>query len=204
MASVSTSIDIGTAPDRVWDLVIDLDRLGEWVTIHRELRGPAPASVEEGATFSQRLEVAGTPFDVDWTATAVDAPQRLVWAPDRPVAAPARSTRSTPTTAARASPTRTSSRCRAARSATRRAAWWPRAPARRPRRRCGASSSSRKPEPVARHKLGVALFLAAALASFLLSVGLWFAGERQEGLFVGLWVPSILAAGAFWLAAVRG
>jgi hypothetical protein len=79
MASVSTSIDIGTAPDRVWDLVIDLDRLGEWVTIHRELRGPSPASIEEGTTFSQRLEVAGTPFDVDWTATAVDAPQRLVW-----------------------------------------------------------------------------------------------------------------------------
>jgi hypothetical protein len=79
MASVSTSIDIGTAPDRVWDLVIDLDRLGEWVTIHRELRGPSPASIEEGMTFSQRLEVAGTPFDVDWTATAVDAPQRLVW-----------------------------------------------------------------------------------------------------------------------------
>jgi hypothetical protein len=58
MASVSTSIDIGTAPDRVWDLVIDLDRLGEWVTIHRELRGPSPASIEEGTTFSQRLEVA--------------------------------------------------------------------------------------------------------------------------------------------------
>jgi len=55
-----------------------------------------------------------------------------------------------------------------------------------------------------RHKLGVALFLAAAFASFLLSVGLWFAGERQEGLFVGLWVPSILAAGAFWLVALRG
>jgi len=56
---------------------------------------------------------------------------------------------------------------------------------------------------VARHKLGVALFLAAALASFFLSIGLWFADERDEGLFVGLWVPSILAAGAFWLAAVR-
>ena len=57
---------------------------------------------------------------------------------------------------------------------------------------------------MARHKLGVGLFLAAALLSFLLSIGLWFADERQEGLFVGLWVPSILAAGAFWLVAARG
>jgi hypothetical protein len=55
----------------------------------------------------------------------------------------------------------------------------------------------------ARHRRGVALFLVAAAASFLLSIGLWFAGNRDEGVFVGLWVPSILAAGAFWIVAVR-
>jgi hypothetical protein len=41
------------------------------------------------------------------------------------------------------------------------------------------------------------LFLAAALLSFGLSVVLFFAGEESEGIFVGLWVPSILALGAF-------
>jgi hypothetical protein len=51
--------------------------------------------------------------------------------------------------------------------------------------------------------LGVTLFLVAAVASFLLSIGLWFADNRQEGLFVGLWVPSILAAGGFWMSAGR-
>lgn len=40
------------------------------------------------------------------------------------------------------------------------------------------------------------LFVAAAGISFLLSVGLWFSGQREEGLFVGLWVPSILSLGA--------
>ena len=53
-----------------------------------------------------------------------------------------------------------------------------------------------------RRRLGVTLFLVAAAASFVLSVALWFAGSRQEGVFVGLWVPSILAAGAFWTVAV--
>ena len=55
----------------------------------------------------------------------------------------------------------------------------------------------------ARHRTGVLLFLVAAATSFVLSVTLWFAGSREEGLFVGLWVPSILAAGAFWITAVR-
>jgi hypothetical protein len=41
------------------------------------------------------------------------------------------------------------------------------------------------------------LFLAAALLSFGLSVVLYFAGEHTDGIFVGLWVPSILALGAF-------
>ncbi len=55
------------------------------------------------------------------------------------------------------------------------------------------------PGPGARAR---ALVLAAAFISFVLSVSLWFAGNREEGLFVGIWVPSILAFGA--LVAPRG
>ena len=29
--------------------------------------------------------------------------------------------------------------------------------------------------------------------SFLYSVSLWFSGHKLEGIFVGIWVPSILA-----------
>jgi hypothetical protein len=47
-----------------------------------------------------------------------------------------------------------------------------------------------------------ALILLGALVSFVLSVGLWFGGNEQQGIFVGLWVPSILALGA--LVAPRG
>ena len=55
-----------------------------------------------------------------------------------------------------------------------------------------------RPETSAR-----ALILLGALVSFALSVGLWFGGNEQQGIFVGLWVPSILAAGAFWIAALN-
>ena len=58
-------------------------------------------------------------------------------------------------------------------------------------------------DAAARHRLGVTLFLVAAGLSFVLSIALWFTDNRDEGVFVGLWVPSILAAGAFWIAAVR-
>tara|TARA_B100000609_G_C17123670_1_gene386358 strand:+ start:25 stop:207 length:183 start_codon:yes stop_codon:yes gene_type:complete len=32
-----------------------------------------------------------------------------------------------------------------------------------------------------------------AFISFLYSVSLWFSGQQLEGIFVGIWVPSILA-----------
>jgi hypothetical protein len=48
-----------------------------------------------------------------------------------------------------------------------------------------------RPETSAR-----ALILLGAFVSFVLSVSLWFGGNEQQGIFVGLWVPSILALGA--------
>ena len=41
-----------------------------------------------------------------------------------------------------------------------------------------------------------ALFALAAALSFGLSVALYFGGDEQAGIFVGIWVPSILALGA--------
>lgn len=38
-----------------------------------------------------------------------------------------------------------------------------------------------------------AAFLIAAFLSFVFSVFLWFTGHRDEGMFVGIWVPSILS-----------
>jgi ABC-type multidrug transport system permease subunit len=62
---------------------------------------------------------------------------------------------------------------------------------------------SEGPSVMTRQRLGVRLFLVAAVASFLLSIALWFSGNQDAGVFVGLWVPSILAAGGFWMAAIR-
>mgnify|MGYP003335289296 CR=1 FL=1 len=64
------------------------------------------------------------------------------------------------------------------------------------------------PSPDARRqRTAMLLILAAAAASLVLSVVLYFTGDspddRQMGIFVGLWVPSILSLGAFLLAGMR-
>jgi hypothetical protein len=50
---------------------------------------------------------------------------------------------------------------------------------------------------------GASLITLAAFLAFVLSVVLWFTDAREEALFTGLWVPSILAVGAFYAALRR-
>ena len=42
-------------------------------------------------------------------------------------------------------------------------------------------------------------YILAAGASLVVSVLLWFTGDKEQGVFVGIWVPSILSLGTLML-----
>jgi hypothetical protein len=68
----------------------------------------------------------------------------------------------------------------------------------------GVLSGGMKPEFILK-----IVILVAAFASFVLSVTLYFRAdgdiaERLNGIYVGIWVPSILALGAVILSGNRG
>jgi hypothetical protein len=46
-------------------------------------------------------------------------------------------------------------------------------------------------------------FLIAGFVSFVFSVSLWFFVDKDQGVFVGLWVPSVLALGVLLLVGER-
>lgn len=54
---------------------------------------------------------------------------------------------------------------------------------------------------------GDILILMAAFLSLLLSISLWFGfgvpPSRESGIFVGIWVPSIISTGIYFKLAVR-
>ena len=47
------------------------------------------------------------------------------------------------------------------------------------------------------------LFLTAGFLSLVLSVALWFSGSKDQGIFVGLWVPAIHSLGTLVLTDER-
>ena len=52
---------------------------------------------------------------------------------------------------------------------------------------------------MSRRSKSKALYVLAAGVSFLLSVYLWFTGHKEQGQYVGLWVPSIFSFGTLML-----
>ena len=63
-----------------------------------------------------------------------------------------------------------------------------------------AATSSSSTADIRRAK---GLFLLAAGLSFVMSVSLFFTGDHERGIFVGIWVPSILSLGALLLGGHR-
>ena len=52
---------------------------------------------------------------------------------------------------------------------------------------------------MSKQAIAKATYVAGAGVSFILSVYLWFTGSKEQGLYVGLWVPSILSFGTLML-----
>jgi uncharacterized membrane protein len=73
MTKVTTSIEIDAPPEAVWDVVMDAERLGDWVTIHRGLGEHGPDHME------QTLHVRGVNFHVKWDLAESRAPKLAVW-----------------------------------------------------------------------------------------------------------------------------
>lgn len=72
-SEVTTSIDIDAPPEAVWDVVMDAERLEQWVTIHRRLDDFTDT------TMNQVLCIRGVSFHVRWELATSERPHRAFW-----------------------------------------------------------------------------------------------------------------------------
>jgi carbon monoxide dehydrogenase subunit G len=86
---IERTIDLAAPREQVYRLLMDPDRLGEWVTIHERFED-APEELSQGSRMTQRLKVAGQRFTVHWTVTEDDRPSRVTWEGSGPARTTAR------------------------------------------------------------------------------------------------------------------
>jgi|SRR5437764_3818702 len=79
MSLVHVKITIDAPVHRVWDTVMDPNRLDEWVTIHRAVRNVSSQPLEQGATMDQVMQLRGFSFQVHWKLVEMEAPTFAEW-----------------------------------------------------------------------------------------------------------------------------
>jgi carbon monoxide dehydrogenase subunit G len=79
MSIVTASINIHAAPERVWQTVMDPNRLNEWVTIHRKLVRADSGPVQVGYRMDQLLHLRGVNLEVHWKLVECEPSELAVW-----------------------------------------------------------------------------------------------------------------------------
>ena len=79
MSRVTASIDIDASPEKVWRVVMDPDRLADWVSIHRDVEKVSDRPLRAGSTLKQRLCLRGVNFHVAWKVAEVRDGEVAVW-----------------------------------------------------------------------------------------------------------------------------
>jgi hypothetical protein len=79
MSTVTATIDIAATPAEVWKIVMDPQRLGDWVTIHRSLRHADDGPPRIGYEMDQRVHLRGVSLDVHWKLVECEPDRHAVW-----------------------------------------------------------------------------------------------------------------------------
>jgi carbon monoxide dehydrogenase subunit G len=79
VSNVHVKIRIDAPIDRVWETVMDPQRLEQWVTIHRAVRNVSPEPLKRGSTMEQVMHIRGFSFTVHWTLEELNSPTHAEW-----------------------------------------------------------------------------------------------------------------------------
>jgi carbon monoxide dehydrogenase subunit G len=76
---VERTTHIAAPPKDVYDVVMDPQKLRDWVTIHQRLEGSPRTPLQKGSELTQCLKLAGRTFKVHWDVVQNDPCEHVVW-----------------------------------------------------------------------------------------------------------------------------
>jgi carbon monoxide dehydrogenase subunit G len=76
---VQRDITIGASPEEVWEVLMDPNRLKDWVSIHQKLKSAPDGILNEGDKLTQCLRLMHKNFDVKWEVEQARKPKKAVW-----------------------------------------------------------------------------------------------------------------------------
>jgi carbon monoxide dehydrogenase subunit G len=88
---VERTVQIAAPPGELYEIVMDPNRLADWVTIHRSLDDAPDGQLRKGSELTQTLHLAGRDFKVAWRVVENDRDGgHVVWEGKGPLGSRAR------------------------------------------------------------------------------------------------------------------
>jgi carbon monoxide dehydrogenase subunit G len=78
MSDVEATVEVQAAPEEVWRVLVDVARVGEWLTVHDGF-DEAPERLQEGSELQQRVSSGDLGAAVEWSVEEIDAPVFMAW-----------------------------------------------------------------------------------------------------------------------------
>lgn len=77
MGKIEKTVEFEAAPEKVWAVVADPARFGDWLGMHKSWKGDVPAEFSQGAQATAVVSLLNMPNTITWTVAEYE-PHRQV------------------------------------------------------------------------------------------------------------------------------
>jgi carbon monoxide dehydrogenase subunit G len=77
MGKIEKTVEFAAAPDKVWAVVSDPARFGEWLGMHQSWKGEAPTEFSKGAQATAIVSLLNMPNTITWTVDEYEPPKAV-------------------------------------------------------------------------------------------------------------------------------
>jgi uncharacterized protein YndB with AHSA1/START domain len=72
VGQIQKSATFGVSPEKLWAVVGDPNRFGDWLNMHQKWKGEVPAELKKGDTIVEVVSVMNMPNTISWTVEEYD------------------------------------------------------------------------------------------------------------------------------------
>jgi uncharacterized protein YndB with AHSA1/START domain len=77
MGKIEKTVEFAAAPEKVWGVVSDPSRFGEWLGMHKAWKGDVPAEFTKGSQVTANVSLLNMPNTITWTVDEYDPPNSV-------------------------------------------------------------------------------------------------------------------------------
>jgi carbon monoxide dehydrogenase subunit G len=77
MGKIEKTVHFDAAPEKVWAVVSDPARFGEWLGMHKSWKGDVPAEFSQGSQVTAVVSLLNMPNTITWTVDEYEPPQSV-------------------------------------------------------------------------------------------------------------------------------